>query len=320
MLQAFLLQQLGEALGFFDRGGADQHRLAGFSQLLNLVGDREVFFFLRAKNDVGILQPQHLLVGRNDHHFQLVNLVELGRFRFRRAGHAGELLEHAEIILEGDGGERLILALDLHAFLGFDRLVQAVRPAPAGHHASGEFVDDDDFAVFDHVLHVAAIESVRLDRRLDVMLERPVLRIGDIADAEQLLNLRPAFVGDRDVAMLFVDHKVAGELRRLARSNFQLFALFQLGDDAVDLVILVGRFLARAGNDERRAGFVDQDGVDFIDDGEIVAALHAILQIELHVVAQVVEAELVVRAVSDVGGVGGAALLRRRGRERSRPP
>ena len=40
-----------------------------------------------------------------------------------------------------------------------------------------------------------------------------------------------------------------------------------------------------------------------------MSALHAIFEIELHVVAQVVEAELVVGAVGDVGGVGGAALL-----------
>ena len=32
----------------------------------------------------------------------------------------------------------------LSAFLGLDRLVQAVGPAPARHHAAGELVDDDD--------------------------------------------------------------------------------------------------------------------------------------------------------------------------------
>ena len=132
-----------------------------------------------------------LLVGI-DCYFQLVNFVELGGFRFRRARHAGELLEHAEIILEGDGGEGLVLALDLDAFLGFDRLVQAVGPAPARHHAAGKFVDDDDFAVFDHVLHIAAIERVRLDRGFDVMLERPVFRVGNVADAEQLLRPSPS--------------------------------------------------------------------------------------------------------------------------------
>ena len=38
-------------------------------------------------------------------------------------------------------------------------------------------------------------------------------------------------------------------------------------------------------------------------------ALHAIVQVELHVVAQIVEPEFVVGAVGHVGGVSGAALL-----------
>ena len=66
---------------------------------------------------------------------ELVDLLELGRFRFGRTGHAGQLLVHAEVVLEGDGGERLILALDLDAFLGFDGLVQTV--ASSGGPASG---------------------------------------------------------------------------------------------------------------------------------------------------------------------------------------
>ena len=80
------------------------------------------------------------------------------------------------------------------------------------------------------------------------------------------------------------------------------------GNDFVDAVILVGGFLGGTGNDQRRARFVDQDRVHFVDDREVMPALHAILQIVLHVVAQVIEAEFVVRAVGDVGGVGGAAL------------
>ena len=42
---------------------------------------------------------------------------------------------------------------------------------------------------------------------------------------------------------------------------------------------------------------------------EIVSALDAVFQIELHVVAQVVETKLVVGAVGYVGGIGVAALL-----------
>jgi hypothetical protein len=103
--------------------------------------------------------------------------------------------------------------------------------------------------------------------------------------------------------VLFVDRVIAGGVLFARLLAFDHFAAHQVGDDAVDLVILVGGFLAGAGNDERRARFVDQDGIHFVDDGEVVAALHAVFQAELHVVAQVIEAEFVVGAVGDVGAV-----------------
>ena len=48
---------------------------------------------------------------------------------------------------------------------------------------------------------------------------------------------------------------------------------------------------------------------DLVDDRVIEGPLHHVGQAELHVVAQIVEAELVVGAVGDVGVVGGLALL-----------
>ena len=110
----------------------------------------------------------------------------------------------------------------------------------------------------------------------------------------QALALGDALFGERGGALLFVDRVV----------DF----LNELGNDFVDAVILVGGFLGRAGNDQRGAGFVDEDRVDFVDDAEVVAALDAVGEVVLHVVAEIVEAELVVGAVGDVGGVGGAAL------------
>ncbi len=112
-----------------------------------------------------------------------------------------------------------------------------------------------------------------------------------------------------DALVLFVDGEVAGiDLDARFRAG-QLLAAGEFGNEAVDLVILVGGLLAGAADDQRGAGFVDQDGVNLVDDGVVVAALHAIVEIELHVVAQIVEAELVVGAVGDVGGIGRPALL-----------
>ena len=51
---------------------------------------------------------------------------------------------------------------------------------------------------------------------------------------------------------------------------------------------------------ERSSGLVDQDRVDLVDDRERVPPLDAIFGPPGHVVAQVVEAELVVRSVGDV--------------------
>ena len=103
-----------------------------------------------------------------------------------------------------------------------------------------------------------------------------------------------AGLGQIDRALLLVELVIlAGELR----------------DDRVDADVEVGAVLGRAGNDERRARLVDQDRIDLVDDGEGMAALHHLRHVVFHVVAQIVEAELVVGAVGDVGGVGLAALV-----------
>ena len=80
--------------------------------------------------------------------------------------------------------------------------------------------------------------------------------------------------------------------------------------DARELAVGVGGRLGRAADDERRARLVDEDRVDLVHDAVGVAALHHVLAAHGHVVAQVVEAELGVGAVGDVGVVLRAALLR----------
>ena len=117
---------------------------------------------------------------------------------------------------------------------------------------------------------------MRFDGGLYVMLQRPVFRVGDVADPQQFFDFFPPLVADRNVAVFFVDHIVAGHDLGLARLRVHFFALFEFGDDAIHLVVLVGGLFTGARNNERRTGFVDQDGIDFVDDGEVVHALHAI--------------------------------------------
>src|SRR6202011_2777336 len=85
--------------------------------------------------------------------------------------------------------------------------------------------------------------------------------------------------------------------------------LNQLGNNLVNLGVFVGGLFRWPGNNQWGARFVDKDGVHFIDDGEVMTALDAIGEVIFHVVAEIVEAKFVVRAVGNVRVIGGTALL-----------
>ena len=306
------LQPRRQLLRLLDRHRPDEHRAARFLFRQDVVDDRLGFLLRRAIDRVRLLDAPQRLVGRDCDDVELVDLRELFRFGFRGAGHARQLLVFAEVVLEGDGRERLVLALDLHLFLGLDRLVQAIAPAASGHEAAGELVDDDDLAVLDHVVDVEPEDGVRAQRLLDMVLDVRVLHVVEVsavqAAREMLLGRLHAAFGQRHRLVLLVDDVVAGRFEGLALFGFRvalgLRASLQPRDDAIDFVVEVGRRFGRTGNDERGARLVDEDAVDFVHDREMVSALDVLRQLELHVVAQVVEAELVVRPVGDVGGVG----------------
>ncbi len=188
-------------------------------------------------------------------------------------------------------------------FLGFQRLVQSFRITASRHHAAGEFVDDDDLAVAHDVVLVARKQLVSAQGLIDVMHDRYVLdvveRIGlELAGvAQPSLHPLHADLGEIDGALLLVELVVVfGELRNVS----------------VDGVVELGAIVERPGNDERRARLVDQDGVDFVDDGVDMAALHHVFEPVLHVVAQIIEAELVIGAVSDVAAILLSCVARRR--------
>ena len=103
-------------------------------------------------------------------------------------------------------------------------------------------------------------------------------------------------------------------LHRFARDAIAQHVLLphQLLDERFPFVVLMRRNRRRSADDERRARFVDQDGIDFIDNRVIVAALDLLLARRGHaVVAQIIETELAVRPVSDVHRVLFATLVRR---------
>ena len=127
--------------------------------------------------------------------------------------------------------------------------------------------------------------------------------VGDIVESalaeearlgeHRLDALGPRF-GERDRALFLVLLEVLGP---------------ELGDELIHLFVHIRGILGRAGDDERRARLVDEDRIDLVHDGVVERPLDHVLEPELHVVAQVVEAVLVIGAVCHVGGVCEATLL-----------
>ena len=147
-------------------------------QPLDLVDDRVVLLLPGLVDPVGLVGAADRPVGRDDADLEPVDRVELGLLGLGGAGHAGQLVVHPEVVLDRDRGEGLGLALDLHLLLGLDRLVQPVGPAPPGHDAAGELVDDQHLALLHQVVHVLLVQDVGLQQLVDdvqlLALERVV--------------------------------------------------------------------------------------------------------------------------------------------------
>ena len=112
-------------------------------------------------------------------------------------------------------------------------------------------IDDDDFVVFYHVIAITLEQDVRLESGLDVMIGLEVHRVEHVAKPQQLLDLEHAFFGESDGLVLFIDRVIAGGpfLSRLLA--FDHLAAGEEGNDAVDLVVLVGGLFAGTGDDQQ---------------------------------------------------------------------
>ncbi|MCY1505062.1 hypothetical protein D9M68_392570 [compost metagenome] len=315
MLDTRLLHQLGNVFGGLDRCSTDQDRPTECLALLDVGDDRVVFLVLGQVDQVVEVLPRDGTVGRDHHHVEAVGLAELEGLGVGGTGHAGQLGVEAEVVLEGSRGEGLAFRLDRQSFLGLDGLVQAFGEAAAGHGAAGVLVDQQDLVALDDVLDVAMEQAVRAQRRVDMGQQAEVVRgIEALAFREQtilgqqFLDELVALLVQFDLAGLLVDAEVA-LLGDLALDFLDM--LLQARNQLVDLDVQLGAVFGLAGDDQRGTRFVDEDGVHFVDHGEVQLALELLVQAEGHVVAQVVEAVFVVGAVGDVGGVGGALLFRR---------
>ncbi len=158
-----------EQLGDLHRGGAHEHRTSLLAQLDDLVDHCGIFLFLGLVDAVVHVDACHRTVRRDGHDVELVYIPQLSGLGLGRTGHAGKLVIHSEVVLQGDGGEGLRGSLNLHSLFGLYGLVESVGVAPALHDASGLFVDDLDLVVVDHIFHILLKEGVGFEQLCDGM-------------------------------------------------------------------------------------------------------------------------------------------------------
>ncbi len=167
----------------------DQDRLARGVPLGDVIDAGLELGLHRLVHDVGLVVPDHWLVGGDRHHAELVGLVELVGLGLGGTGHPGQLFVEPEVVLQRDRGQRLVLVLDLHAFLGLDGLVHALAVAAPVQHAPGELIDDQDLAADNDVVLVLLVQFLGLERVVQEADQRRVDRLVEVVDAEPVLDL-----------------------------------------------------------------------------------------------------------------------------------
>ena len=121
---------------------------------------------------------------------------------------------------------------------------------------------------------------------------------------QEALCVFMALFGHEHLVRLFVYREVARRDDALACAwVFFTHLACQRRHDAVDGHIQLGVVFCLAADDEWRARLIDQDGIHLVHDGEVEFALHTVCGFVDHVVAEVVKAEFVVRAVGDVSAI-----------------
>ena len=309
VLDALPFQKLGKNFTALDGNGTHQHRLALFVAGLDLVHDGHILALLVFEHHVGMILAHNGPVGGDLHHVQPVDGAKFLLLGQSGTGHAGQLIIQAEEILEGDGGKGLALVGNGDAFLGFDGLVQAFVIAAAVHQSAGEFVDDDNLTVLDHIVGVLFHQTPGLHGLVDVVGDGGIFGVGQVLYAEIPLCLGNTAGGQGHGAALFVGEVVAVVIVvKLLVLGLGEDLPPQGGHEVVRHLIQLGAFLALAGDDQRGTGLVDKNGVHLVHDGKGVTTLDKLTFVDGHVVTQVVEPQLVVGAVGNVGGVADAAL------------
>ena len=244
-------EHLAHQLAHLHARGTHQHRAAGVAQGVDLLDHRIVFLPLGLEDHVLVVLAHHRTVGGDHHHVQLVDVPQFLRFRLGRTGHTGQLVVHAEVVLQGHRRIGLRGRFHLHLLLALDGLVQSIAVAAPFEDTAGLLVHDLHLAVHHHVLHVVLVEGVSADQlvhRVDALaLDREIAQQFILAFG-LLLGARAALLDVGDAAA-HVGHDEEGGVVHITADQVNPFlgeldAMLLLVDGEVQLGIHLRHVLA----------------------------------------------------------------------------
>ncbi|GBD37334.1 hypothetical protein HRbin36_02465 [bacterium HR36] len=163
--------------------------------------------------------------------------------------------------MQGDGGQRLCFLLDGHAFFRFDSLMQAITPLPANHEPTRKLIHNNHahFPGFrvrhDNIMFVAFVQVMGLEGVINQVRPFHVASGVETFHTDQPLRLANPFLCQWAGVFLFFDLKMD--------SGFEL-ASHSIGNAETFDVTKGG-----AADDQRRAGFVNEDVIHFVNDGVV---------------------------------------------------
>ena len=198
----------------------------------------------------------------------------------------------------------------------FDCLMKSVRITASWHDTSGKLINDQDLVILNYVVLILVHQVVCTECEDDIVLDLQVLRICQVLDIEEFLNLLDTLLGKVDDLVLLIDNEITGLDNFFSHDSCHLghfmagFTTLKLLCQDIAYFVKFGGFAALSGNDKRGSCLVDQDGVDLIDDTVVKISLYKLLFVDDHIVTKVIKSKFIVCYISNVASVCCTALFR----------
>ena len=174
-----------QKLGLLNRCGTNQNWLPSGVAFFDIVNDRAELTGLARIDEVALILTNHRTVRRNRNNTDLVGRGEFCSFGLCSTGHtrARALGVQTEVVLKSNRCQGLILSLDLHAFLRFDRLVHTIVVAAPRKHTASVLVNDQDFSPVNNVIAIAVEEFLCANCVIEEANQRSISCFVEVLDS-----------------------------------------------------------------------------------------------------------------------------------------